>query len=92
MHIECHYIDGLVQERRNSSALAMELRLSCSPAAAGEDKVGIMISLFSVLAIPLPPDYAPNMHKLDLIWRVTHIKTLFVAVQLQSRYPPHHLQ
>ena len=24
-----HYIDGLVQERRNSSALAMELRLSC---------------------------------------------------------------
>ena len=26
---ECH-IDGLVQERRNSSALAMELRLSCT--------------------------------------------------------------
>ena len=30
----CHYmykekIDGLMQERRNSSALAMELRLSC---------------------------------------------------------------
>ena len=24
-----HYINGLVQERRNSSALAMELRLSC---------------------------------------------------------------
>ena len=24
------YIDGLVQERRNSSALAMELRLSCT--------------------------------------------------------------
>ena len=24
-----HYLDGLVQERRNSSALAMELRLSC---------------------------------------------------------------
>ena len=24
-----HDIDGLVQERRNSSALAMELRLSC---------------------------------------------------------------
>ena len=23
------YIDGLMQERRNSSALAMELRLSC---------------------------------------------------------------
>ena len=23
------YVDGLVQERRNSSALAMELRLSC---------------------------------------------------------------
>ena len=27
----CHtYIDGLVQERRNSSAVAMELRLSCT--------------------------------------------------------------
>ena len=26
----CHEIDGLVQERRNSSALAMELRLSCT--------------------------------------------------------------
>ena len=25
-----HHFDGLVQERRNSSALAMELRLSCS--------------------------------------------------------------
>ena len=25
-----HYIDGLVQERRNSSALAMELRFSCT--------------------------------------------------------------
>ena len=25
-----HYIDGLVQEKRNSSALAMELRLSCT--------------------------------------------------------------
>ena len=25
-----HYIDGLVQERRNPSALAMELRLSCT--------------------------------------------------------------
>ena len=24
-----HHVDGLVQERRNSSALAMELRLSC---------------------------------------------------------------
>ena len=24
------YIDGLVQERRNSSALAMELRMSCT--------------------------------------------------------------
>ena len=24
------YFDGLVQERRNSSALAMELRLSCT--------------------------------------------------------------
>ena len=24
------YIEGLVQERRNSSALAMELRLSCT--------------------------------------------------------------
>ena len=25
-----HHIDGFVQERRNSSALAMELRLSCT--------------------------------------------------------------
>ena len=25
-----YHIDGLMQERRNSSALAMELRLSCS--------------------------------------------------------------
>ena len=24
------YVDGLVQERRNSSVLAMELRLSCT--------------------------------------------------------------
>ena len=28
MHLQ--YIDGLVHERRNSSALAMEVRLSCS--------------------------------------------------------------
>ena len=30
MNIEMIHIDGLVQERRNSSALAMELRLSCT--------------------------------------------------------------
>ena len=30
-----HHIDGLVQERRNSSALAMELRLSCTYPSAG---------------------------------------------------------
>ena len=29
------YIDGLVQERRNSSALAMELRLSCTNSLIG---------------------------------------------------------
>ena len=28
LHLD--YIDGLVQERRNSSVLAMELRLSCT--------------------------------------------------------------
>ena len=28
--IRWHHIDGLMQERRNSSALAMELRLSCT--------------------------------------------------------------
>ena len=28
--ISTHNFDGLVQERRNSSALAMELRLSCT--------------------------------------------------------------
>ena len=27
---EAHHIDGLVQERRNLSALAMEFRLSCT--------------------------------------------------------------
>ena len=27
--MEYHHLDGLVQERRNSSALAMELCLSC---------------------------------------------------------------
>ena len=30
MILTIHYFDGLVQERRNSSALAMELRLSCT--------------------------------------------------------------
>ena len=30
MNCTCHYIDGLVQERRNSSALAMELCLACT--------------------------------------------------------------
>ena len=29
------YIGGLVQERRNSSALAMELRLSCTNPSMG---------------------------------------------------------
>ena len=30
LRYEDHDIDGLVQERHNSSALAMELRLSCT--------------------------------------------------------------
>ena len=29
LQLNVQYIDGLMQERRNSSALAMELRLSC---------------------------------------------------------------
>ena len=29
-HVRCIFFDGLMQERCNSSALAMELRLSCS--------------------------------------------------------------
>ena len=33
------YIDGLMQERRNSSASAMELGLSCiNPSICGDDK------------------------------------------------------
>ena len=43
------YIDGLVQERRNSSALAMELRLTCTnPSILSQDP-----PLTSPLAIKL---------------------------------------
>ena len=49
-------IDGLVQERRNSSALAMELRLSCI--------------IPSILRVPLPihsTQYPPAMHILTCV-------------------------
>ena len=36
-------IDGLVQERRNSSALAMEFRLSCTNPSICEDNVIILL-------------------------------------------------
>ena len=45
--MESHYkdkIDGLVQERRNSSALAMELRLSCTNPADGNETALSLLS------------------------------------------------
>ena len=45
------YIDGLVQERHNSSALAMELRLSCTNPSIFELHffgMGMMLNLISL--------------------------------------------
>ena len=36
------YIDGLVQERRNSSALAMELCLSCTNLLMAQSKTAVI--------------------------------------------------
>ena len=41
-----HYIDGLVQERRNSSALAMELRLSCTNPSIPFTSLGYVGKIF----------------------------------------------
>ena len=43
-----HNIDGLVQERRNSSALAMELRLSCTNPLT----FGLMIHAYALIFGP----------------------------------------
>ena len=45
-----YHIDGLVQERRNSSALALELRLSCTdPSIYGLLVKDILYNLYMVL-------------------------------------------
>ena len=48
------HIDGLVQERRNSSALAMELHLSCTdPWSHGPDRnQGVFQNHLQALEIP----------------------------------------
>ena len=44
------YIDGLVQERRNSSVLAMELRLSCTnPSICSVECVSKNNSILSII-------------------------------------------
>ena len=44
-HVLDNYIDGLVQERRNSSALAMELRLSwTTPSICSEESYALRTS------------------------------------------------
>ena len=58
-----HHNDGLVQERRNSSALSMELRLSCTnPSILFRNiKLNIFDKFWSRRRIP-----SPNYHDLSL--------------------------
>ena len=68
------YINGLVQERRNSSALAMELRLSCTNPSIWYIKCQSM-SLFDVsAAVQLPlPDYLYSEPLMLYIFRLVSI-------------------
>ena len=53
MHIpwDILYIDGLMQERRNSSALAMELRLSCTNPLICPSHVCVQYTVCEVILI-----------------------------------------
>ena len=44
------YIDGLVQERRNPSALAIESRLSCTNPSIYEDMCRMQTGFWAILA------------------------------------------
>ena len=48
------YIDGLVQERRNSSAFAMELRLSCI-------NPSILFKIQRCVSISISQEFIPNI-------------------------------
>ena len=59
-HLSPDYIDGLVQDRHNSSALAMELRLSCAKPSISyriADSQRILEeSMYDFLGISVPAD------------------------------------
>ena len=51
------YIDGLVQERRNSSALAMELRLSCT-----NPSICYLLQSLKLVVIRMPSSFITGVH------------------------------
>ena len=72
-------IDGLVQERRNSSALAMELRLSCTNPLAYDASLlcGNAGPFDSVLAINVAGHSNPSSH-VPMAHNTHHILTIVV--------------
>ena len=64
----CYHIDGLVQERRNSSALAMELSLSCT--------MPLIYSIDTILCIylDLVACYDLTLHHLFLLYILWNVR------------------
>ena len=67
-----HYFDVLVQERRNYSAFAMELRISCTNP-----------SIWAANLISLPYDQVPET---DL--KVGHLEMKFTGARSSNQLPP----
>ena len=73
------YIDGLVQERRNSSALALELRLSCTKPSISARH------LWHILALPsLIQAWFPSMAEEERSIRddIICVKSLFIMAKI----------
>ena len=62
--LEIDQIDGLMQERRNSSALAVELRLSC----INPSKCKLQINLFRQYASLATSEGLKLPHTLQMVW------------------------
>ena len=75
--IQDTYIDGLVQERRNSSALAMELRLSSTNPSIYGAKLSSHCGVTASARICAPTEIfgrtSPSNQSVEVVWQTMNI-------------------
>ena len=82
----CQHFNGLVQERRNSSASAMELHLSCTnPSSRFNPCVPILLLFVLLLIVMLEAHYHIHQHQYLYNWVMTDIISVSLYICLVKK-------